>query len=121
MQSYERRGCPINYYKMGRVKEKAIIVTKKYEIRFIIMNFLNKQGWDVLVEKCMFPEYGKLDIVRKLVGKDKMNIVQDQGSGVKQAPDLFVYKDEREYFFVEVKKDPEPQLGSRTSNSFTSS
>jgi len=67
MQSYERRGCPINYYKMGRVKEKAIIVTKKYEIRFIIMNFLNKQGWDVLVEKYMFPEYGKIGVVKFLV------------------------------------------------------
>ena len=67
----------------------------------------HKKGWKVLVEKYMFRKHKKLyGIAEKLVGKDEINIVQEQqGSGVRQAPDLLVYKDNGEYFFVEVKKN----------------
>lgn len=64
----------------------------------------HKRGWKVLVEQYMFPKHKKLDEVKKLVGEDKLHIIQEWGSGVSQAPDLFIYNDKGDFFFVEVKR-----------------
>lgn len=76
-------------------------------------------GYQVLVEKYMFKEEHskehpgkarahpmKWKIVRRIVKDEKkLAFIETWGKpGSLQGPDLFVYKDDGEYFFVEVKK-----------------
>ncbi len=64
----------------------------------------HEKGWKVLVEQYMFPKHKKLEVLRKLIGEENLNTIQAAGAGKTQAPDLFVYNDRGDYFFVEVKK-----------------
>jgi len=84
--------------------------------QWIAAIYYAKHGYKILVEKYLYKNHPhKIEIISNILNPKDINFLKNYKPHC-QAPDLFVFKDNK-YFFVEVKRDND-HLSQRQNNFF---